>query len=102
MTTELPTPEQKTHLEIRQEEVDAYTNNINTYQAILLTLDGNWDADLVQFKGLDPHEAAKSCPMDKIERLAELQHHEQLSNLIKTEIVERSKSQAILTYLLSQ
>jgi hypothetical protein len=92
-------PTQLTPLEVRQMEVDAYTANVETYKALLLTLDGNWDEDLVHLKGIESHEAARQCPMDRLTRLAVLQQYEQVSNLLKTEIVERAKSQAILNIL---
>ena len=90
---------QPTEKEIRQAEVDAYTKNINTYTNILSTLNGDWDEDLTHFQNLDPHEAAKLCSLDRIERLAELQFHKQISGLLRTEIVERFKAQSILNTL---
>jgi hypothetical protein len=85
--------------QIRQLEVDAYKTNIDTYTALLATLDGNWDADLIHLKDLEPHEAARQCSMDRIERLAELQQFEQVSYLLKTETIEHNKSKAILNIL---
>jgi len=87
---------QLTAKEIRQLEVDAYKANINTYKALLLTLDGNWDADLVHLKDLEAQEAARQCSMDKLARLAVLQQYDQVTNLLKTETVECAKAQAIL------
>lgn len=90
---------QLTALEARQMEVDSYTANVNNYTALLATLDGNWDADLIHLKGLEGQEAARQCPMDRLERLAVLQQYDQVTNLLKTEIVERAKAQAILNIL---
>lgn len=102
MTTEdTTTPTPLTAIQLRQMEVDAYTQNIAVYQQILSTIDGNWDEDLLPYKHLEGQEAAKACPFDRIERLSELQHFEQISKLIKTEIFERSKSQAILNALIA-
>lgn len=88
-----------TAVELRQLEVDAYTQNIEVYRKILETLDGNWDEDLLPYRHLEGQEAAKACPFDRIERLSELKHFDTISTLIKTEYFERSKSQAILTAL---
>jgi hypothetical protein len=85
--------------EIRQAEVDAYSANVENYKTLLATLDGNWDADLVHFKDVDVMEAARQCPMDRLGRLAVLQQYDQVTNLLKTEIVERAKAQAILDIL---
>ena len=90
---------QLTPIQSRQMEVDAYSTNIDVYKKLLATLDGNWDADLVALKDLETQEAARQCPMDRLERLAVLQQFEQVNNLLKTEIVERAKAQAILDIL---
>lgn len=83
----------------RQMEVDAYSANIDVYKKLLATLDGNWDADLIALKDLETQEAARQCPIDRLARLAVLQQFEQVNNLLKTEIVERAKAQAILDIL---
>lgn len=93
-TTAKLTPKQ-----IRQAEVDAYKNNIDIYTALLATLDGDWDDDLISLKTLEPHEAARQCPMDRLNRLAVLQQFEQVTNLLKTETVEHAKANAILNVL---
>jgi hypothetical protein len=90
---------QPTVKEIRQMEVDSYSSNINVYKKLLATLDGDWDADLVHLKNLEAQEAARQCPMDRLARLAVLQQFEQVNSLLKTEIVECAKAQAILNIL---
>ena len=85
--------------EVRQLEVNAYENNIATYKALLITLDGDWDADLVHLKDLDPQEAARQCPMNRLDRLSVLQQYDQVTKLLKTEIVEGAKAKAILNIL---
>lgn len=85
--------------EARQIEVDTYSINIQTYQTLLANLDGDWDDDLIHLKNLEIQEAARQCPMDRLERLAVLQQYDQVTNLLKTEIVERAKAQAILDIL---
>ena len=90
---------QLTPLEARQMEVDSYSANVANYQALLATLDGDWDSDLVHLKGVESQEAARQCPMERLERLAVLQQFDQATNLLKTEIVERAKAAAILAVL---
>jgi hypothetical protein len=89
-----------TPIELRQSEVDSYSLNVEFYNALLLTLDGNWDADLAHLKDIEIQEAARQCPMDRLERLAVLQQFDQVTNLLKTEIVERAKAAAILEVLI--
>jgi hypothetical protein len=90
---------QLTARQMRQMEVDAYQANIDVYTALLATLDGNWDADLVHLKDIEGQEGARQCPMDRLERFAVLQQYEQISKLLKTETVECAKSRAILNIL---
>jgi len=90
---------QLTPKEVRVQEVASYEANIATYNALLATLDGNWDADLIHLKDLESQEAARQCPMDKLARLAVLQQFDQVTNLLKTETVECAKAQAILNIL---
>jgi hypothetical protein len=85
--------------ESRQTEVNAYSANVDAYTALLNTLDGNWDADLIHLKDVEGQEAARQCPMNRLDRLAVLQQYDQVTNLLKTEIVERAKAQAILNIL---
>jgi hypothetical protein len=85
--------------EARQMEVDNYSTNVSNYNKLLATLDGDWDDDLLHLKGVEGQEAARQCPMDRLERLAVLQQYDQVTNLLKTEIVERAKAQAILDIL---
>jgi hypothetical protein len=94
MTENELTPIQARHL-----EVDQYTLNVTNYQTLLAMLDGDWDADLVHLKNVETQEAARQCPMDRLERLAVLQQFDQVTNLLKTEIVERAKAAAILEML---
>ena len=95
MTTE----PQLTNKQIRQMEVDSYKANIAVYTALLATLDGNWDADLVHLKDIPGQEGARQCPMDRLARFAVLQQFEQVSNLLKTETVECAKAEAILNIM---
>ena len=85
--------------ETRVLEVATYEANIFMYQTLLQTLDGNWDDDLLHLKDIEAQEAARQCPMDRLERLAVLQQFDQVTNLLKTEIVERAKAAAILAIL---
>ena len=93
------TDQQMTTIEMRKLEVDSYSQNVDFYSALLLTLDGNWDADLIHLKDIEIQEAARQCPMDRLERLAVLQQFDQVTKLLKTEIVERAKAVAILEVL---
>jgi hypothetical protein len=85
--------------QVRQMEVDSYKANIAIYTALLATLDGNWDADLIHLKDIEGQEGARQCPMDRLARFAVLQQFEQVSKLLKTETVECAKSESILNIM---
>ena len=95
----MPEEVQLTNKQLRQMEVDSYKANIAVYTALLATLDGNWDADLVHLKGVEGQEGARQCPMDRLARFAVLQQFEQVSNLLKTETVECAKAESILNIM---
>jgi hypothetical protein len=92
-------PVELTPKEVRTLEVATYNANIVMYQTLIETLDGNWDSDLIHLKGIESQEAARQCPMDRLQRLAVLQQYDQATNLLKTEIVECAKASAILNIL---
>ena len=92
---------QLTSVEVRQAEVNAYESNIENYENILATINGEWDEDLTHLKNLESQEASRQCSMERLERLAELQLYDQVKNLLKTEIVEKTKAQLILNSLLN-
>jgi hypothetical protein len=85
--------------EVRQTEVNSYNENIATYNRLLATLDGDWDDDLIHLRNIEGQEAARQCPMNRLARLAVLQQFDQVTNLLKTEIVECEKAKAILAIL---
>ena len=95
----MPDAIQLTPVQMRQAEVNSYSANVENYKALLQTLDGNWDDDLIHLKGIESQDAARHCPMDRLERLAVLQQFDQVTNLLKTEIVERAKAAAILAVM---
>jgi len=92
---------QLTPIETRQAEVNSYLANVANYENILATINGEWDTDLAHLKNVEAQEAARQCSMDRLQRLAELQLHDQVKNLLKTEIVECAKAQIILNSLLN-
>jgi hypothetical protein len=87
---------QPTPKESRQLEVDNYKANIAVYTALLATLDGEWDNDLIHLKDVEAQSAARQCPQNRLLRLAVLQQFDQVTKLLKTEIVECAKAEAIL------
>lgn len=86
----------------RTYEVYQYDLNISNYQAILDSSDGVYPDHLVALKNVPFDQAISQCPIEDLEELAELQQRERISSLIRTEIVERTKSNGILKVLSTQ
>jgi len=83
----------------RTHEVYGYDINIVNYEIVLAGLSSDWPERLLPLRDLPPHEAAARCDEDDVALLSELQQHDQVSRLIRTERVERDKSQRILDAL---
>lgn len=87
----------------RTYEVYQYDMNIANYEAMLATLpQSEWPKRLEQFKGLSDHDAAFACDPDDIEELSTYQLRDRVSNLLKSERVERAKAAAILAVVDAQ
>ena len=86
----------------RTYEVYHYDTNINNYEALLALYPVEWPEHLIQFRGMDPHQAAAQCSLEDIDDLAACQQAERVSYLIKTEKVERAKAASILEVLKNQ
>lgn len=93
-----------TAIELRQTEVKQYEANIVMFTAIASTLPSVWPEHLIEFKGSkDKHsDIAKVDDLADVELLADLWAYDDAQAAIRTETVEKRKSQAILTVLESQ
>lgn len=81
----------------RTHEQYLYDENITNYEAILATLPTDeWPVRLQHLRGLPDHEAAFLCDPEDIDLLAQYQVRDRISNLIKSEKVERAKVTALL------
>lgn len=85
----------------REAEVAQYQQNIELYQAIANGLPSEWPAHLAHLKGhANPHEAIASIEdLDDVALVSKLWAHDQAVARIRTEMVEKAKSEAILTAL---
>ena len=86
----------------RTHDVYGYEINIANYEIVLPGLSGEWPERLLPLRDLSPHEAAARCDEDDVALLSELQQHDQVTRLLRTERVERAKSQRILDALDAQ
>ena len=86
----------------RTHEVYQYDANISNYQTIIDASDGLYPDHLVALKDLPQDQAVAQCPIGDLAELAELQQYTRVSFLIRSEIVERTKSNAILEVLVAQ
>jgi hypothetical protein len=87
----------------RTYEVYSYDTNITNYQHVLDSI-GNieWTDTLLPFRFVPPHDAVAQIDVTDIELLSKLQQVDRFSVLIKSEMLERDKSQGILNALIAQ
>lgn len=88
----------------RQNEVAQYDATISMYRAIASSLPSEWPEHLSHFKGrTDTHAAiAEINDLDDVQLVADLWAHDQAQAAVRSNMVERTKAQAILTVLLAQ
>jgi hypothetical protein len=99
-----PAPVQLTALQMRQAEVDAYAQNIAMYKAIADALPSEWPAHLIQFRNSTNRHAdiALIESLNDVELVSNLWAHDLAKASIRSEMVEKSKSEAILAFLKAQ
>jgi hypothetical protein len=86
----------------RTHEVYQYDLNISNYQTILAASDGEYPEHLLALKDLPADQAVAQCPIEDLAELAELQQYFRVSQLVRSEIVERTKANGILQVLVAQ
>jgi len=87
---------------MRTHEVYQYDLNISNYQTILSASDGSYPAHLRALINLSDDQAVEQCPIGDLAELAELQQYTRVSKLIRSEIVERTKTNSILSVIAAQ
>lgn len=84
---------------IREQEIFSYDINITNYEAMLLALpQGDWPSNLVQYK----NATLDQVPDEHDQDVTDYQYRDRLKYLLKTERLERSKSEKVYQALLSQ
>ena len=88
----------------RQAEVAEYGAAIAMYKNVAASLPSEWPEHLMEYKNRsDKHAAiAEIDDLDDVTLVSELWAHDQAKAAIRSNIVERSKAQAILNALLAQ
>lgn len=94
---------QPTAIELREQEVAQYEANIAMYQSIIAGLPKEWPAHLLQYRdATDKHKAASEISnLDDVSLLSQLWYADDCYKAIRSETVEKTKAQAILTALKS-
>lgn len=84
---------------IREMEIFSYNLNVTNYEIVLSTLpEGEWPEELVQYR----NSTLDNVPDELDQQVSDYQYRDRLKSLLKTERLERSKSQKIYEALLSQ
>ena len=102
--SEQPIEVTKTPVELRQEEVAKYQENIDLYTAIASNLPSEWPDHLIHFKSRkDRHQAiAEIDDLDDVALVSDLWAYDQATAAIRAETVEMRKAMAILAALQAQ
>jgi hypothetical protein len=91
---------QVTPLQARIAEVAQYEANIALYKTILETLPTEWPERLLQYKGAkNQQDTIASVDNADVELLSQLWYADECAKAVKTEILEMTKSRAILNVL---
>ena len=90
-----------TPLQIRQAEVAQYEANIAMYKTILAELPTEWPERLLKYRNTtEKHKSAGEVDdLDDVSLLSELWYADECFKAIRSETVEKTKSQAILNTL---
>lgn len=91
-------------VELRQQEVAQYDANIVMYQTMLQGLPSEWPERLLQYKNVtERHKVIGEIEnLDDVELVSDLWTHDDCVKAIRTETLEKRKSQAILSALQAQ
>ena len=91
-------------IELREKEIASYELNIEVYKSIASSLPSEWPARLLEFKGSkNKHEdIAKIDDLDDVELVSDLWAFDEAQAMVRSEMVEKRKSQAILAALKAQ
>jgi hypothetical protein len=90
-----------TPLQAREAEVAQYEKNIAMYKVMLAGLPTEWPARLLEYKEVtNKHEViGKIADLDDVELLSDLWAADDCVRAIRTETLEKRKSEAILVAL---
>ena len=87
----------------REHEAFAYQINIDNYTAMLAVLpQGEWPTEIVQFRTVTPNDLPPDMPIATAITIGEFQFRDKLRLLLRTENVEKSKSQRVLEAVKAQ
>lgn len=86
-----------TPVEVRQNEVDQYTQNVSMYQALYESLPHEWPERLLKYRGTNEHDACAVVEdLADVVLLAQLFQSDAAYKAIRTEMLERTKAAGIL------
>jgi hypothetical protein len=88
-------------IQLRRDELSAYQNNIDNFNAIIATLPSSLPSRLESYRSrTDKHEAAAEIQdLDDVKLVSDVWFHDELQARIRSEIVEMRKVEAILAVL---
>lgn len=80
----------------REQEIFSYQFNIDNYTSIINSLpEGDWPEDIAMYKNVTAEQLPESLTMEEVELINDYNYRDRLKFLIRTETMERNKSQRI-------
>jgi hypothetical protein len=87
----------------REREVHQYQINIDNYTTMLAALpQGEAPAEIAQYLSTKTEELPFSVSLEAMQQIADYQYRDRISYLIRTELIEQSKSKRVLDALKAQ
>ena len=86
---------------MRTHEVYYYDTNIANYEAIIATTNGEYPEHMSYLSGMSYTDAVRNCLPEHLSEFAEIAQHIHLSEVLKTETIERSKANGLLNSLVA-
>jgi hypothetical protein len=84
----------------REKELFSYQFNIDNYTNMLTSLpDDDWPTNIEMYRGVPTESLPDSMPIETVELINDYNYRDRLRYLIRTETIEKNKSQRILDAL---
>ena len=86
----------------REREIWSYQVNIDNYKKIISNLKCEWGDDILKYKYYTTEQIVREVPEHKMQLVSDLVFKDQISKLLKSEMLEQSRAKHVYDALVSQ